>query len=153
GPERARERGHEVPRRRAVARACQSHTMTTEPMTDFRRWAITGSIMLAAIMNTLDTTIANVALPHIPGVVGASQEQITWVLTSYLIAAAVMTPLTSWCAQRFGREQLFLLSIGGFTAASMLCGIATNLPEIVLFRALQGVCGASLLPLSQAVLL
>ncbi|MFZ1990327.1 MAG: DHA2 family efflux MFS transporter permease subunit [Alphaproteobacteria bacterium] len=122
-------------------------------MTSGRRWAITVSIMLAAMMNTLDTTIANVALPHIQGSVGASQEQITWVLTSYLIAAAVMTPLTSWCAERFGRKELFLISIGGFTAASLLCGIATSLPEIVLFRLFQGLSGAALLPLSQAVLL
>ncbi len=118
-----------------------------------RRWAITVSIMLAAMMNTLDTTIANVALPHIQGSVGASQEQITWVLTSYLIAAAVMTPLTSWCAEKFGRKQLYLVSIVGFTATSVLCGIATSLPEIVLFRFIQGLSGAALLPLAQAVLL
>ena len=118
-----------------------------------QRWAITVSIMLAAMMNTLDTTIANVALPHIQGSVGASQEQITWVLTSYLIAAAVMTPLTSWFAEKFGRKWLYLISIIGFTAASLLCGIATSLTEIVLFRFIQGLSGAALLPLAQAVLL
>jgi DHA2 family multidrug resistance protein len=117
------------------------------------RIPITISIMLATVMNSLDTTIANVALPHIQGSVQAGPEQIGWVLTSYIIAAAIMTPLTGWLAGRMGRKRLFLVSIGGFVAASMLCGIATSLPELVLFRLLQGMFGASLIPLSQAVLL
>jgi len=117
------------------------------------RWPITISIMLAAVMNTLDSTIANVALPHIQGSISASADQITWVLTSYIVSAAIMTPLAGWLATRIGRKRMMLLSIGGFTLASMLCGIATSLPEIVLFRLLQGVFGASLLPLSQAILL
>jgi DHA2 family multidrug resistance protein len=117
------------------------------------RWPITVSIMLATVMNSLDTTIANVALPHMQGSVSASPEQITWVLTSYIVAAAIMTPLSGWLADRIGRKRIFLISIGGFTAASMLCGIATSLPEIVIFRLLQGVFGAALIPLSQAVLL
>src|SRR5499426_520536 len=98
------------------------------------RVPITISIMLATVMNSLDTTIANVALPHIQGSVSASQEQITWVLTSYIISAAIMTPLSGWLADRIGRKRLYLISIAGFTAASMLCGIATSLPEIVIFR-------------------
>jgi DHA2 family multidrug resistance protein len=109
--------------------------------------------MLATVMNSLDTTIANVALPHIQGSVGASPDQIAWVLTSYLIATAIMTPLSGWLSVRFGRKTLFAVSIAGFTVASMLCGIATSLGEIVGFRLLQGVCGASLVPLSQAVIL
>ncbi|THD58722.1 DHA2 family efflux MFS transporter permease subunit, partial [Phenylobacterium sp.] len=117
------------------------------------RWPITISIMLATVMNSLDTTIANVALPHMQGSVSASPEQITWVLTSYIVAAAIMTPLSGWLADRIGRKRMFLISIGGFTFASMLCGIATSLPEIVIFRLLQGVFGAALIPLSQAVLL
>jgi len=117
------------------------------------RWPITISIMLATVMNSLDTTIANVALPHIQGSVSASADQITWVLTSYIVSAAIMTPLSGWMADRIGRKRMFLLSIGGFTAASMLCGIASSLPEIVIFRVLQGVFGAALIPLSQAVLL
>jgi MFS transporter, DHA2 family, multidrug resistance protein len=117
------------------------------------RWPITISIMLATVMNSLDTTIANVALPHMQGSVSASPEQITWVLTSYIVAAAIMTPLSGWLADRIGRKRMFLISIAGFTAASMLCGIATSLPEIVIFRLLQGVFGAALIPLSQAVLL
>ena len=117
------------------------------------RWPITISIMLATVMNSLDTTIANVALPHIQGSVQAGPEQIGWVLTSYIVSAAIMTPLTGWLATGLGRKRLFLVSIGGFVAASMLCGIATTLPELVVFRLLQGVFGASLVPLSQAVLL
>ncbi len=117
------------------------------------RTLITISVMLATIMNSLDTTIANVALPHIQGSVSAAQDQITWVLTSYIVAAAIMTPLTGWLAGRFGRKLVFLISIGGFVLASMLCGIANSLVEIVLFRLLQGVFGAALIPLSQAVLL
>ncbi len=117
------------------------------------RVPITIALMLATIMNSLDTTIANVALPHIQGSISASPDQITWVLTSYLIATAIMTPLSGWLSVRIGRKLLFLISIGGFTLASMLCGIANSLGEIVLFRLLQGVFGASLIPLSQAVVL
>src|SRR5262245_29185913 len=117
------------------------------------RGPITVSIMLATIMNSLDTTIANVALPHIQGSVSASQEQITWVLTSYIISAAIMTPLAGWLADRIGRKLLFLISIAGFTVASMLCGIANSLAEIVGYRLLQGLFGASLIPISQALLL
>ncbi len=117
------------------------------------RGPITVSIMLATVMNSLDTTIANVALPDIQGSVSASAEQITWVLTSYIVAAAIMTPLTGWLSGKIGRKLLFLISIAGFTVASMLCGIATSLIEIVGFRLLQGLFGASLIPLSQAVLL
>src|SRR5271163_112900 len=102
------------------------------------RWPITASIMLATVMNSLDTTIANVALPHMAGSVSASADQITWVLTSYIIAAAIMTPTTGWLAGRFGRKRVFLVSIVGFTVASALCGAAQNLDEIVIFRLLQG---------------
>jgi DHA2 family multidrug resistance protein len=117
------------------------------------KWAITVSIMLATIMNSLDTTIANVALPHIQGSVSASQDQITWVLTSYIVAATIMTPMTGWLSGRIGRKNVFLISIAGFTVASMLCGMAGSLFEIVGFRLMQGLFGAALIPLSQAVLL
>jgi DHA2 family multidrug resistance protein len=117
------------------------------------RWMITGSLMLATLMNTLDSTIANVALPHIQGSVSAAQDQITWVLTSYIIAAAMMTPLSGWLAQKIGRRRMLLISIASFTIASMLCGIATSLPEIVFFRLLQGIAGASTIPLSQGMML
>ncbi|WP_374578275.1 DHA2 family efflux MFS transporter permease subunit [Phenylobacterium sp.] len=117
------------------------------------RVPITIAVMLATIMNSLDTTIANVALPHIQGSVSASADQITWVLTSYIVAATIMTPLTGFLSDRMGRKRVFLVSIAGFTVASMLCGIAGSLVEIVLFRLLQGLFGAALIPLSQAVLL
>jgi DHA2 family multidrug resistance protein len=124
-----------------------------EALTGFQRTMITGSTMLATIMQALDTTIANVALPHIQGSLSASQEQIAWVLTSYIVAAAIMTPLTGWLADRYGRRRVFLISVAGFTVASALCGLALNLPEMVLYRLLQGICGAALVPLSQALLL
>jgi DHA2 family multidrug resistance protein len=117
------------------------------------RGPITVCVMLATVMNALDTTIANVALPHMAGSVSASADQITWVLTSYIVAGAVVMPLTGFVTARFGRKTVFLVAIGGFTIASMLCGIASSLPEIVVFRLLQGVFGAPLMPLSQAQLL
>jgi DHA2 family multidrug resistance protein len=117
-----------------------------------RGW-ITASIMLANIMQGVDNTIANVALPHIQGSLSASQDQIAWVLTSYIVAAAITMPLTGWMAGRVGIKYVFLFSVSGFTVASALCGSATSLEQLVLYRALQGVCGAGLIPLSQAVLL
>ncbi|MCH1930139.1 DHA2 family efflux MFS transporter permease subunit [Shewanella sp. A25] len=109
--------------------------------------------MLATIMQALDTTIANVALPHMQGSMGATQDQISWVLTSYIVAAAIFMPLTGFISARLGRKRVFMWSVVGFTIASMLCGAAQNLEQIVLFRMLQGVFGASLVPLSQSVLL
>jgi DHA2 family multidrug resistance protein len=117
------------------------------------RAAITVCVILATLMQALDTTIANVALPYIQGSVSASQDQIAWVLTSYIVAAAIMTPPTGYLAGRFGLKRLFLVSVAGFTVASMLCGMAQSLVEIVLFRILQGLFGAALVPLSQTVLL
>jgi DHA2 family multidrug resistance protein len=103
-------------------------------------------------MQALDTTIVNVALPHIQGSVSASQDQIAWV-TSYIAAAAIMTPPTGFLASRFGSKRLFLIAVTGFTVASMPCGIAQSIVQIVLFRILQGVFGAPLVLLSQSVLL
>jgi DHA2 family multidrug resistance protein len=117
------------------------------------RGLITVSVMLATIMQALDTSIANVALPHMQGSLSASQDQISWVLTSYIVAAAIATPLTGWLAGRYGRKKLFLVAIAGFTMASLLCGGAANLDQIVADRLLQGVFGAALIPLSQAILL
>ena len=114
---------------------------------------ITCSIMLATIMQALDTTIANVALPHMQGSLSATQDQVAWVLTSYIVAAAIMTPPTGFLSAKLGRKRLFVWSVVGFTLASMLCGIAATLEQMVLFRLLQGVFGAALVPLSQSVLL
>ena len=109
--------------------------------------------MLATIMQALDTTIANVALPHMQGSLSATQDQVAWVLTSYIVAAAIMTPPTGFLSAKLGRKRLFVWSVVGFTIASMLCGIAATLEQMVLFRLLQGVFGAALVPLSQSVLL
>jgi DHA2 family multidrug resistance protein len=117
------------------------------------RIPITAAMILATLMITIDSTIANVALPHIQGSVSASQDQITWVLTSYIIATAIMTPLSGWLSQKIGRKRMFLISIAGFTVASVACGLSTSLPEIVVFRLLQGIAGATTMPLSQTVML
>ncbi len=117
------------------------------------RGAITASIMLATFMQGVDTTIANVALPHMQGSFSAAQDQIAWVVTSYIVAAAIMTPLTGWLAGRFGIKYVFFISVVGFTVASALCGLATSLAQMVIYRLLQGICGAALVPLSQSVLL
>ncbi|TDG11424.1 DHA2 family efflux MFS transporter permease subunit [Seongchinamella unica] len=109
--------------------------------------------MLATIMQVVDTTIANVALPHMRGSLGAGVEQVTWILTSYIVATAIMTLPVGYLAQRFGRRNVFLWSIIGFTISSMLCGQANSLTEMVVWRLLQGLFGASLVPLSQATLL
>jgi DHA2 family multidrug resistance protein len=124
--------------------------MTTAPL---NRRMITGSVMLATIIQALDTTIANVALPHMQGSLSASQDQITWVLTSYIVAAAIATPLTGWLCDRFTQKTVFLVSVAGFTAASLGCGLSGSLTQIVAARLLQGLFGAALVPLSQAVLL
>jgi DHA2 family multidrug resistance protein len=117
------------------------------------RGLITLSIMLATIMQVLDTTIANVALPTMTGDLGASQDTINWVLTSYIVAAAIMTPVTGWLSDRFGRRELFLVTIVGFTVTSMMCGLAWSLESIVAFRVMQGLFGAAIVPLSQTFLL
>jgi len=127
-------------------------TDALEKVPELNHRLITVSVMAATIMQAIDSTIANVALPKMQGTLSATQDQMSWVLTSYIIAAAIMIPLTGWLAGRFGRKKVFLISIVGFTIASALCGMATTLPEIVFFRLLQGMSGAALVPLSQAVL-
>ncbi len=129
-------------------------TAVPEPAVDgTNRAAITVCVVLGTLMQALDTTIANVALPYIQGSVAASSDEIAWVLTSYIVAAAIMTPPTGFLAGRFGLKRLFLVSVAGFVFASMLCGMAQSLVQIVLFRVLQGMFGAALVPLSQTVLL
>jgi DHA2 family multidrug resistance protein len=118
-----------------------------------RRTMVTICAMTATIMQALDTTIANVALPYMQGSLSASQDQINWVLTSYIVAAAIMTAPVGWIANRFGRKRIFIVCSAGFTFASVLCGLAQDINQMVLFRLLQGVFGAALVPLSQAVML
>ncbi|MEZ0048275.1 DHA2 family multidrug resistance protein [Bradyrhizobium sp. USDA 327] len=114
---------------------------------------VTICAMTATIMQALDTTIANVALPYMQGTLSASQDQINWVLTSYIVAAAIMTAPVGWIANRFGRKRIFIICSAGFTMASVLCGLAQDINQMVLFRLLQGVFGAALVPLSQSVML
>jgi MFS transporter, DHA2 family, multidrug resistance protein len=117
-----------------------------------RRYLVVAGVMLAALLQTVDLTIVNVALPTIQGNLGATVDEGTWVLTGYVIANVVVIPLTPWLQLRFGRKSYFLASIAGFTAASMLCGMATSLTELVLFRVLQGAFGGGLLATAQVVL-
>jgi DHA2 family multidrug resistance protein len=114
---------------------------------------ITACVVLAVIMQALDTTIANVAMPYMQGSISASSDQINWVLTSYIVATAIMTPPSAFMARRFGRKRVLLWAIAGFVVSSILCGLAQSLEEIILARLLQGLAGAALVPLSQSILL
>src|SRR5690349_19353771 len=116
-------------------------------------WLITVAVMLATFMEVLDTTVVNVSLPHIAGSLSASIDEATWALTSYLVANAIILPMTGWLAGMFGRKRLLMLSVVGFTASSFLCGLAPTLSALIFFRILQGATGGALQPLSQAVLL
>jgi len=116
-------------------------------------WIIAVSVMFATFMEVLDTTVVNVSLPHIAGSLSASIDEATWVLTSYLVANAIILPMTGWLASVFGRKRLLMASVVGFTASSFLCGLAPNLGSLIVFRILQGATGGALQPLSQAVLL
>ncbi|MDR2858202.1 MAG: DHA2 family efflux MFS transporter permease subunit [Novosphingobium sp.] len=117
------------------------------------RTLITFGLILSAFMNAIDATIANIALPHIQGNISASPEQITWVLTSYFVAQAVTIPISGWLAAQFGLKRMMLVCVFGFTLASILCGLATSLPELVIFRALQGMVAAPMMPIAQAVII
>lgn len=127
-------------------------SMTSEQFTPYSRAMITIAVMMATLMQVLDTTIVNVALPHMEGSLGASPDQISWVLTSYLVASAIFMPLTGYFSDWPGQKKYLLISISGFVLASMLCGIAVTINQLVLFRLLQGAFGAALVPLSQAIL-
>src|ERR1051325_8385980 len=116
-------------------------------------WIIAISVMLATFMEVLDTTVVNVALPHIAGNLSASIDEATWTLTSYLVANAIILPLTGWLARTLGRKRLLMGAILGFAGASVLCGLAVNLPMLIAFRIIQGATGGVLQPVSQAVML
>ena len=118
----------------------------------FNPWLIAVVVALAAFMEVLDTSIANVALPHLAGDLGASNDESTWVLTSYLVSNAIVLPISGWLANLFGRKRFFLLCIFLFTVSSLLCGIAPSLPLLILFRVIQGVGGGGLQPMAQAIL-
>ena len=127
--------------------------MTLDPAVRRRRGLITLVVMSATIMHALDGTIANVALPNIQGSLSATQEQVSWVVTSYIVASAIMTPFAGFCATRFGLRRTLSTCVIGFTIVSMLCGAAQTLDQLVLFRALQGGFGAALVPVSQAIMM
>src|SRR5579885_623737 len=116
-------------------------------------WIIAIAVMLSTFMEVLDTTVVNVSLPHIAGSMSASVDEATWTLTSYLVANAIILPITGWLSNHFGRKRILMISVTGFTVASFLCGLAPNLPALVFFRIVQGACGGGLQPISQAVLL
>src|SRR6202163_5110385 len=118
----------------------------------FNPWSIAIVVAMAAFMEVLDTSIANVALPHLAGDLGASNDESTWVLTSYLVSNAIVLPISGWLANLFGRKRFFLLCIFLFTLSSLLCGIAPSLGVLILFRVIQGVGGGGLQPVSQAIL-
>jgi DHA2 family multidrug resistance protein len=126
--------------------------VATHPLPTGQRLIVTVGVMMAVLLQVLDTTIANVALPHMQASLSATQDTINWVLTSYIVASAIALPISGWLADKIGRKRLLLISVAGFTIASVLCATATSLTEMVLFRALQGVSGAFIVPLAQATL-
>ena len=115
-------------------------------------WLIALTVTLATFMEVLDTSIANVALPHIAGSVGASQDEATWVLTSYLVASAIILPISGWISNRIGRKRFYMTCVVMFTACSLLCGLAPTLPLLIVARILQGLGGGGLAPSEQAIL-
>ena len=117
------------------------------------KWLITITVMLPTIMEIIDTSVANVALPYMQGSLNAGTEEITWVLTSYLVSNAVVLPMTGWIASIFGRKRFLLTCILLFTIASLLCGLAPNLGTLIAFRVIQGAAGGALIPISQAILM
>ena len=137
----------------ANGRSAMSRRAAARRRRPARRALLTVCAMSATVMQALDTTIANVALPYMQGALSASLDQINWVLTSYIVAAAIMTAPVGWLADRFGRKKLFIICVAGFTVASLLCALAQNIEQMVLFRLLQGMFGAALVPLSQSVML
>ena len=145
---------------RPARRICLSAAASTPLGTDFpeygsssHKWLIALAVMLGTTLEVLDTSIVNVALPHMQGSFSASVDEIAWVLTSYLVANGIMIPMTGWISSRFGRKRYFLTSVAVFVAASGLCGAARSLDQMVVFRLIQGAAGAAMVPSSQAILM
>jgi len=126
---------------------------TPSPSRGINPWLVAVAVMSSTFMEVLDTTVVNVSLPHIAGDLSASTDEATWTLTSYLVANAIILPMTGWLASTFGRKRLLTASVIGFTTASFFCGLAPSLPFLIIFRIIQGACGGGLQPLSQAILL
>ncbi len=121
--------------------------------TGFKKWIITITVIMASLLELIDTTIVNVAIPHIQGNLGATLEDVAWVVTGYAVANVIILPMSGWLGGRFGRKQYFLASIIVFTIASFLCGNATSLDELVIFRILQGIAGGGLISTGQTILI
>ena len=127
--------------------------MSSAPAKPINPWVVTAAVMLATFMEILDTTVVNVSVPHIAGNLGATVDEGTWVVTSYLVSNAIVLPMSGWLANRLGRRRMLMMCVTGFTLTSLLCGMATSLEWLIFFRVLQGLTGGGLQPLAQAVLL
>ena len=127
--------------------------MDAHPQRVINPWVVTFSVMLATFMEVLDTTVVNVSIPHIAGNLAATNEEGTWVVTSYLVSNAIVLPISGWLANHIGRKRLLLMCVGGFTITSLCCGMAGSLSQLIIFRVLQGLTGGGLQPLAQAILL
>src|SRR5260370_10448214 len=128
-------------------------THEVQEVTSTGKWIIAFSVMLGTVLEVLDSSIVNVSLPHMQGSFSASVDEIAWVVTSYLVAAGIMIPMTGWIAERYGRKRYFVASIAMFIVSSAMCGVAQSLNQIVFFRLMQGAAGAAMMPLSQAILM
>jgi DHA2 family multidrug resistance protein len=137
----------------ASPKAAEPLAQPTHAAEEARKWIVAASVILCTILEVLDSSIVNVALPHMQGSFSATVDEVTWVVTTYLVAAGIMIPTTGWIAGQFGRKRYFLISIGTFVISSAMCGAAQTLDQMVAFRFLQGLAGAALQPLSQAILM
>jgi DHA2 family multidrug resistance protein len=135
-----------------MATASQIHASAAHA-TPSHKWLVALAVMLGTTLEVLDTSIVNVALPHMQGAFSAGVDEIAWVLTSYLVANGIMIPMTAWISSRFGRKRYFLTSVFAFVAASALCGAAQSLSQMIGFRLIQGAAGAAMIPSSQAILM
>jgi DHA2 family multidrug resistance protein len=131
----------------------EGRDVAVAPVPEVNPWVVAIAVMFATFMEVLDTTVVNVSLPHVAGSLSASIDESTWALTSYLVANAIVLPLAGWLSRQFGRKKLLMASVTGFTASSFMCGLAPNLPALIVFRVIQGTTGGALQPLSQAVML
>src|SRR5437762_11667269 len=129
------------------------HQQQSQSVPNINPWLVAIAVMSSTFMEVLDTTVVNVSLPHIAGSLSATTDEATWALTSYLVANAIVLPMTGWLANQFGRKRLLLGSVLGFTISSFFCGFAPNLPFLIIFRVIQGATGGGLQPLSQAILM
>jgi len=133
--------------------ASTTYPLSGEAAPEINPWIVAIAVMLGTFMEVLDTTVVNVSLPHIAGSLSSTVDEATWVLTSYLVANAIILPMTGWLSNQFGRKRVLMISVAGFTISSVFCGMAPNLATLIIFRIIQGATGGGLQPLSQAILL